>query len=249
MFELAVLRRTGSGEDVVDIGLLAETLLFYQRVHLVLEGGTVAYLIKTIGPDLLLELLDLPCVSASYLRESLATVTHSQNGLSSHNFAQITFDPPAKSGKTKHVSDDKWITLQLERQLGPSRATTQYANKLTKKLRHVNYKDHSPGSKDLPALTRQDLQNAEFVEQAVRGVLAALVPSFVLPSGWHFRPMVMGEQIIIDTNFDFERINQEYHKSVPPSHSTLAPSYLINHLLEARGGNIHGSEVPWRTCD
>ena len=54
VFELAVLRRTGNGEDIVDIGLLAETLLFYQRAHLLLDGS-LDYLIKTIGPDSLLD--------------------------------------------------------------------------------------------------------------------------------------------------------------------------------------------------
>jgi len=48
MFELAVLRRTGNDEDIIDVGLLAETLLFCQRVHLVLDSGTLGYLAKTI---------------------------------------------------------------------------------------------------------------------------------------------------------------------------------------------------------
>jgi hypothetical protein len=103
MFELAVLRRTGNDEDIIDVGLLAETLLFYQRVHLVLDSGTLGYLAKTIGPDLLLEVLDRRGVSASFLRESLGTVTSREGGLKLYNFAQFRVDPPGKPGNVQRV--------------------------------------------------------------------------------------------------------------------------------------------------
>jgi hypothetical protein len=89
MLELAVLRRTGNSEEVIDIGLLAETLLFYERTHLILDGGTVDYFLKTIGPDALLQVLDLPGVSGSFLRQTLGTVTNTNNGLQQHRFAQF----------------------------------------------------------------------------------------------------------------------------------------------------------------
>jgi hypothetical protein len=247
MFELAVLRRTGNGEDIIDVGLLAETLLFYQRVHLVFDSGTLGYLAKTIGPDLLLEVLDRRGVSASFLREFLGTVTTRESGLTFHNFAQFRVDPPEKLGKPKKITDDKWVALQLERQLGAGRATAQFTRKLIKKLSSANWKDSALGSKDVPALTREDLNDIEFVDQAVRRVVNALVPSFVIPSGWYFRTMVIGsragaDQFVVDTNFNFEQLNQEYHKIIPPSHSTLSPEYLVNHLLEARGAIVMGTK-------
>jgi hypothetical protein len=103
MFEFAVLRRTGNGEEQIDIGLLAETLFFYERVHLLLDGGTLDYLVKTIGPDLLIDVLHREGVSAAYLRETLGTVTHNNHGIKSYNFAQVMFDPPGKNGP-KHLS-------------------------------------------------------------------------------------------------------------------------------------------------
>jgi hypothetical protein len=36
-------------------------------------------------------------------------------------------------------------------------------------------------------------------------------------------------------------LNQEYHKRIPASHSSLSPEYLLNHLLEARGTILMGS--------
>jgi hypothetical protein len=108
MFELSVLRRTGNGEDVIDIGLLAETLLFYQRVHLLLDSGTLTYLVTKIGPDLLLELLDRPGISASFIRDSLGTITNNNGGLTSHTFAQFFVGPAGRPRFTTAGYKFKW---------------------------------------------------------------------------------------------------------------------------------------------
>jgi hypothetical protein len=73
-------------------------------------------------------------------------------------------------------------------------------------------------------------------------VVGELVPTFVVPHDWYFRPVLLGDQFTIDTNFDFSKLNEEYRKVVPPTHSTLSPAFLINHLLEARGAIFMGSK-------
>jgi hypothetical protein len=178
MLELAVLRHTGNGEDLIDVGLLAETLLFYRRVHVILDGGTLNYLVKNIGPDLLLELLDFPGVSASFLRDSLGTVSQTENNLKFYNFAQFRADPPGG----KQVGNDKWIALQVERTLGPGLQTRRFTRKPLKKLSDATF-----GSKDVPTLAREDLRNGAFVQSAITRIVNVLVPSFALPATWYFR--------------------------------------------------------------
>jgi hypothetical protein len=148
MLELAVLRSTGNADDVVDFGLLAETLLFYQRTHLVLESGTLNYLAKGLGPDVFLNVLDLPGVTASFLRDNLGTLTNNTGGLKLHNFSQFRVDPPGG----KQASDHKWIGLQLERTLGTGRRTKRFTQALTKKLSSATYTDSALGSSDLPSV-------------------------------------------------------------------------------------------------
>jgi hypothetical protein len=120
MLELAVLRHTGNGEDLIDVGLLAETLLFYQRVHVILDGGTLNYLVKNIGPDLLLELLDFPGVSASFLRDSLGTVSQTENNLKFYNFAQFRADPPLGESKSGMINGLRFkLSERLDRASKP----------------------------------------------------------------------------------------------------------------------------------
>jgi hypothetical protein len=166
MFEFAVLRRTGNGEEQVDIGLLAETLLFYERVHLLLDGGTLIYLIKTIGPELLLELLDRDGVSASFVRETLGTMTHNINGIKSYNFAQFRIDPPSKKGRAR-VSNEEWGADQVRRTLGASWETRRFTNKLLKRLSLADGKYPPVGGQDIATVMRGELKNAPLVEEAV----------------------------------------------------------------------------------
>jgi hypothetical protein len=49
MFESIIVRRHAHGQQVVDQGLLAETLLFYNNVHVVADRGILIQLAQTIG--------------------------------------------------------------------------------------------------------------------------------------------------------------------------------------------------------
>jgi hypothetical protein len=81
---------------------------------------------------------------------------------------------------------------------------------------------------------RSEMIDAASIDTAVKRVLNILVPSFPIPAGWFFRPVDVGGSYAIDTNFDFARLNEEYHKTIPPSHSSLSQAYLLQQLLDAR---------------
>jgi hypothetical protein len=91
-------------------------------------------------------------------------------------------------------------------------------------------------------LTQEDLKDGAYVEQAVKDVLSALLPQYPIPSGWYFRPVILAQGFAINTNFDFTALNKEYHKKIPPTHSSLSSEYLINHLFEARGALFTGAK-------
>jgi hypothetical protein len=174
LFDLVVLRRNSLGEQVIDVGLLAETLLFYQKVHLLLDAGTLTYLVKVLGGDLLIELFDRGGITASYLRDTLGTVTHTNNGMTTHNFAEFRFDP----GKQKRLNDREWIELQLERTLGRTRKTRSIAKHIIKKIAFSNYKSEELGEDGLVGVARADLKNPALIQKAMLLTLKNLVPTF-----------------------------------------------------------------------
>ena len=76
MFEKTVLRRSEGGL-ALSAGQLAEALLFYQNVHLVIDRGTFASLLSTIGIGRLMSLLQRPGFTAVYCEEEVFVSTES----------------------------------------------------------------------------------------------------------------------------------------------------------------------------
>jgi len=80
----------GAGVDgAVDIGLVAETLLFYRSTHLLLDMGSLPALSVQLRSEGLLSLLRRPEVTASYCPETPTVLTNTQAGLSQHDFGQM----------------------------------------------------------------------------------------------------------------------------------------------------------------
>jgi hypothetical protein len=65
MFDHVVLRRAGGGQTL-SAGQIAEALLYYQKVHLVIDRGTLLGLVRQIGMSQLLRLLQRQDFSAVY---------------------------------------------------------------------------------------------------------------------------------------------------------------------------------------
>jgi hypothetical protein len=236
MFDFVVLRRTGVDDRVIDIGLLAETLLFYQKVHLLLDGGTLQYLLRTIGGNQLLDLIGRDGISAAFLRENLGVVRNIENGLPFYNFAQFSASAPGR----RRMSSKEWFELMVERSLGPSRETRRLAGKLSNSISFAHLSDRSLKGTDLPTIAREDLRDTAFVQEAVERLLGELVPTVRLAPGWLFRPHLIPteyagqQQFVVETTLNFQELNRLYHQRVPASHSSLSPEYLLAYILTAR---------------
>jgi ABC-type amino acid transport substrate-binding protein len=76
MFESIMVRRTTpmGAPAAVDLGRLAEAMLFYQRVHLTLTRASLHQFILGAGPDLAIELVENGCVDAVFLDRDFAVL-------------------------------------------------------------------------------------------------------------------------------------------------------------------------------
>lgn len=240
MFEYIVMRRSGLDDRVMDLGLLAETLLFYQKTHLLLDSASLGYFVRHLGEENFTRLLDRPDVSASFQPNVTATYTDRTAGFPLHNFAIIR-----RSGhrERKFRSDDDLVEVTVERAMGgPSQQARQFSRKLCKRLSFAPLPEGKstahPDHIMLPAAG--DLKDERFVRDVVQRVIAALAPSVVLPAGWHLRAHFTGSavagqsQFVADTNLDFTALNEQYHQFVSPAHSSLSPEYLMTFVLGAR---------------
>jgi hypothetical protein len=97
-------------------------------------------------------------------------------------------------------------------------------------------------ARGLPGLAERDLEDPQYVKIAIGRLISVLVPSYALPPTYEFRIISGDDGFFIATDLDFAAINANYHKSIPPTHSTITAAYLIDHLLEARADIYFASE-------
>ena len=90
MFESLTIRRLDETGGL-DFGLLAESLLFYERVTLIVNAGQLTSLVRVCGHETLRELLDMSVLSLTFL-ENGAGVRTLNTGTANEVHDFILFD-------------------------------------------------------------------------------------------------------------------------------------------------------------
>jgi len=238
MFDNIVIYRNETSPRPIGAGSLAEAMLFYGKVHLLLSGGTLTSLLQQLGAEGINQLLDRPEIRLSYLKQQFGTLSNTVGGLGSLNFGIFEF--AGSGGKRRHSNRDD-IERIVERALGQSAASRKLLKKLTSRMSFPRIEDElSPDQ--LTQGARDDLDDDHFVHEAIKSAISTLVPSYRLPPGWHFRVLKLNDgSFAVDTNLDMSAINVEHHKTTPPEHSSISAAYLINFIFDSYVGTYLAS--------
>lgn len=80
MFDSIVLNRS-IDKPALTAGEIAEALIFYQSIHLVLDTSSLLSLVKEIGPHNLIKLISLPDVKTTFIEEFVGVYSeNTENG-------------------------------------------------------------------------------------------------------------------------------------------------------------------------
>lgn len=230
MFEKALVYRAGVSSKV-DIGLLAETLFFYGSTHLLLDRSSLPALVKLVPRGVLLDLFDSSAIQLSYVRENFAVVS---GGLPiSHDFGAFTVRGHVDGSKVRTYQEE--IAETLSRELGKSRDTDRFAQKIADRTALHRYKGIAEKEKVVPDLMRGDIEDQDFVRRAARAILLHKVPGFTEDNNFRFRIFKTDKgNLFVDTDLDFDRINQAYHTVVPPTEDVLTSARILAEMQDAR---------------
>ena len=72
MFDSITLTGQEAGPTCIELGLLAETLVLYQRVYLALDEYSLKFLIRACGAETLLALLEMDVLEATFFENKTA---------------------------------------------------------------------------------------------------------------------------------------------------------------------------------
>ncbi len=220
MFEHIVLRRATGGQPI-SAGYIAEALLYYQRLHLFIDRGTLIHLIKQLGTGGVLALLNRPDVSAVYCEEMLGTRTESIGVSQHHNYVAITLSGHKDIGDLKSPTDR--VQYELERHGIPKKEAKHFSMAFIQRvpMRKLSGNHFLDGG--IPPAAKRDLLDLEYAKQAIRHAVAATPGGYTVGDELKFEVIDSDLGCYVFSNLDLDEINRRRSQAAPPiEHLTIA---------------------------
>lgn len=229
MFKAITYKNTIGPGPLIDIGALAEGLLFYGRVAIVGNSATVKDLLSQIPPFILLSLLRDGRLEFHYLADQIGvSTTPLTNGRSLHNLIQFS-SPEHTIEKVAPTAFKAAAGATFQAKIG--------ASQFSRLLRPL---DHSAFDQEL---IRQAISDNRATELSVLSLIREVVPSFNLSDETYFRIERENNGFYVDTNIDFAALNKLYHQVVPLTHSSLTEAYLLALIQGAYEATFFAAEL------
>jgi len=230
MFEHVVLRRADGGLPI-SAGQIAEALLYYQKLQIIIDRGTLFQLIQQIGTGRLLTLLRRSEVSAVYCEEMLGTHTEMIGVTPRHNYVAFMLSGSKDVGELKSPEDR--LLFEIERN---GVAKSEARNFVKHFLARVPIRKLSGGhflSGGIPAAAKRDLLDVEFVKKAFRQSVASTDGGYLIGDDLSLDIVDTEKGFFVFTNLDFESINRKRAQATQ-SVDPLTVAHLLSSLLDAR---------------
>ena len=213
MFDSITFKNAVGPGPLLDIGAIAEALLFYGRVSIVGNSATLKALLSGIPPFVVLGLLRDKRLEFHYLADQ-AGVSSMPTATGRHLHDLIRFSSPQH--KIERVGPETFRAAAGN--TGQARVGSSQFTLLLQPLDH--------GGFDQKAVL-DSLMDNHATERSVSSLLSLAVPGYSTDEPLRFRIEQQNRGFFVDTNLDFGEINAIYHKTVSPKHSTLTEAYLL----------------------
>lgn len=220
MFDSIMVRRTSplSTEDHLDLGHLAEAMLFYRHVYLILTRQSMPQLIRQCGPELAVELVENTNLKGVRIDKDVAVPTLNAGTENERYGSPVTFKvvsapgPISLPSETVRSSEEEILRLPDEAMI--VKRFQEATGKDGKGRRLANRFLSKTGLLDFPAASLQeslssDWLDGSFIRQALAVAIAELAPSYTLPSNIDVQLVQSGDGYYqFDSNLDWSAIRQ-----------------------------------------
>ena len=230
MFERITIHRQSLTGAPIDLGLLAQCLLFYGRVRVIADVDVFRYLVRCCGPDEVLELLSIGVLEIEFFDNLTAVRTNETNIGQLYDLVVADSQPIRFQQQLRKLVDEL---------AGPS---GKGANKMFSRFQRVV--EHSRYTTEMLKESHADLLDGRYIGPGVKSLMHLITPEYQTPEPLIFRieSVMDGGFYKVTTNIDFDAANESYNLHVPPSHhSSLNVPYLLSLIADARRDLIVGS--------
>jgi hypothetical protein len=202
--------RVGPGA-LIDVGSLAEALIFYRCVAILANTATIKDLLSRIPPYLLLSLVRDERLEIHYLEDQVGVHSEMRDGRMQH--ALVGFSSPQHTPKTG----------AREAFRVAAGATSQAKFSASKFSRLLLPASHA----------RFDQANVlqSFCEPSLISCIPRVVERIVPEYRWNEPVFVVHREsqktVVVESNIDWVALNRYYHMRVPIEHSSINDAYLL----------------------
>jgi len=234
MFEKIVLRRSTNG-PAISIGELAEAILFYQNVHLILDHGSLCELVEKIRMEGILNLLSRKNITAVYCEETLGISTTKIGAFEYHKPVGFWISG-SENGQPLNTRCDRLILL-LSRYGYDKKQCEKLAEAFINRvpLKKLESNDFVKGG--VVKAASQDFILGPYAKSALRKIIESTLGSPVLDDEFQFDIYQSGEDFVAVTNVNVDAIN-ESRKRMDPEIEDVSRATFLSHLLSATA-DIH----------
>lgn len=229
MFEHVALRRAPGG-DPISIGEVVEALLYYQRVHVVVDRGTLFGWMRSVGPEQIISLLQRSDVSAVYCEEVLGAHTESVGPLQVHKL--IAFQLAGHEGVGELKSPEDRLVYELERLPMDKGAAKRFTRQFLRKVPVRKFSGTHFLPTGIPDAAKLDLMDGPFVKEAVRRLVALCPCGYDLGSEYKFEIVHTDIGMYVFHDIDLAKINGRRAALAPPVEA-LTIAHLLSQLQDA----------------
>jgi len=230
MFEKILIRNNVPGRSIIEPGTLAEAMLFYGKVNIVAEFGSLINLVKTYGLDTLYTLVNEGIIKLIFSPYSIGTLTDSEF-TEKENFDFGSFAFSSASGD---VDIENAFFTALYRGSGKRGKSKRAFNRLFSKTDVFDLTKDKQTDESILDIARNDLDNQNLIKCAIGSAIKYYAPNFPLQPDWDFKVKRHNRGFNIFTNLDLGALNNARSQTYfPDPRSNLSRAYLIGSILEA----------------
>ncbi|MBY0417376.1 MAG: hypothetical protein K2W88_04860 [Pararheinheimera sp.] len=225
MFEKIVLRRSVDGPPIT-IGEIAEALIFYQKIHLILDYPSLFGIIEKIGMPNLLKLLSLPEVTTTYIEELPAV--HTQKSIYGNEYDIGAMIVAGHEDVGVFQSRSKRLAFRLERHGYKKEEAKKYTERFRRCVTYKKLGDDFYVKGGIFNEARADLFNKEYVTEASKIIVQNMLGNVKLPEEFSFNIRKTENTFSISTNLDFKNLLSD----------RFTPAHIASELYNATIGLI-----------
>jgi hypothetical protein len=233
MFESIVLNRSIDGPSLT-IGEIAEALLFYQNVHIVMDTSTLLGLIRAIGLHNVIKLIAHPDIKTTYIEEFLGVYSDNEPTVPHYALLSGYISGGENGGQLK--SWKKRLEYLVLREALSKNEVENFIERFRKNITLKKLASDHFIQGGIISSAKSDLYDDEYISSAARIIVDSLSPNNTCEKSY-YKVFPSHDTFRISTNINFDEINKFQSKRNPNS-GIYTPASIAAGILSASYGLI-----------